>query len=88
MALSVVVIVPGFPDALNIASRSDLVALVPHSCFASANPLTQGLSPFELPVRTPGLNIAATWHPRLDGDLAHRWLRETVIAACHQARPT
>jgi DNA-binding transcriptional LysR family regulator len=84
----VVVVVPGFPDAINIARHSDLVALVPHSCFANANSLTEGLSPFELPVRTPGLDIAATWHPRRDSDPAHRWLRETVIAACHQVRPT
>jgi DNA-binding transcriptional LysR family regulator len=84
---NVVVTVPGFPDALNIARRSDLVALVPHSCFANTDPLTQGLSAFELPVRTPRLDVAAMWHPRLDSDPAHRWLRETVIAAGGQAQP-
>jgi DNA-binding transcriptional LysR family regulator len=84
---NVVVTVPGFPDALNIARRSDLVALVPNSCFIGAVPLTEGLSAFELPVRTPGLDIAAMWHPRLDSDPAHRWLRETVVAACRQAQP-
>ncbi|HEY2751158.1 LysR substrate-binding domain-containing protein, partial [Phenylobacterium sp.] len=83
----VVVTVPGFPDAINIARRSDLVALIPHSCFAIVDRLTEGLSAFELPVQTPGLDVAAMWHPRLDSDPAHRWLRETVIAACRQARP-
>ncbi|MCJ2124972.1 LysR family transcriptional regulator [Methylobacterium sp. J-077] len=84
----IVVTVPGFPDALAIARRSDLIALVPRSCFASADPLTEGLTPFELPVASPGLEVAAMWHPRLDNDPAHRWLRETVIAACRRAQPT
>ncbi len=78
----VVVIVPGFPDALNIARRSDLIALVPRSCFASADLATEGLEAFELPVPTPDLEIAAMWHPRLDNDPASRWLRDTVISAC------
>jgi DNA-binding transcriptional LysR family regulator len=84
----VVVTVPGFPDAINIARHSDLVALVPNSCFASLNLPTEGLRPFELPVRTPRLDVAAMWHPRLDNDPAHRWLRETIIEACRHAQPT
>lgn len=80
---AVAVTVPSFPDALSICRRSDLVALVPHSCFASADLLTEGLLPFDLPVATPPLAISVMWHPRLDADPAHRWLREKVIATCH-----
>ena len=83
----IVVTVPGFPDAIAIARTSDLVALIPHSCFSIAGPLMEGLNAFELPVRTPPLDVAAMWHPRLDSDPAHRWLRETVIAACRRAQP-
>jgi hypothetical protein len=25
------------------------------------------------------------WHPRMDADPAHRWLRDTVVAVCHAA---
>jgi DNA-binding transcriptional LysR family regulator len=83
----VVVIAPGFPDAMNIARRSDLVALLPSFCLSGADLPAQGLQAFELPVRTPELMVAAMWHPRLDADPAHRWLRETVIAACRSATP-
>lgn len=82
----IVVTAPGFPDAIAIARSSDLVALIPQSCFAIVGPLMDGLSAFELPVHTPRLDVAVMWHPRLDSDPAHRWLRETVIAASRQAQ--
>jgi len=83
------VVVPGFPDAMRIARHSDLVALVPRSCFGNslADDLaeTTGLQCFELPVRTPEIVISAMWHPRMNADPAHRWLRETVVSACRTA---
>lgn len=81
----IVAVVPGFPDALRIARDTDLVALAPRSSLAGADPATSGLTGFELPVRTPPISIAALWHPRLDADPAHRWLRDTVVAVCRPA---
>ena len=87
----IVAVVPGHPDAMRIARQSDLVALVPRSCLSSAltsaAPLTEGLASFELPVRTPEIVISAMWHPRVDADPAHRWLRDTVMAVCRAAAP-
>ncbi|MGD0191345.1 MAG: LysR family transcriptional regulator [Rhizomicrobium sp.] len=83
------VVVPGFPDALRIARYSDLVALVPRSCLgnsvANDQSATAGLQSFELPVRTPEIVVSAMWHPRMDADPAHRWLRETVVSVCRTA---
>ena len=81
---TVSVVVPGFPDAMRIARHSDLVALVPRSCLGKANDqaATTGLQSFELPVRTPEIVISAMWHPRVDADPAHRWLRDTVVSVC------
>jgi DNA-binding transcriptional LysR family regulator len=82
----VVAVVPGFSDALHIASQSDLVALVPRSCFSGANADTSqtavGIVSFQLPVSTPEIAISAMWHPRMDADPGHRWLRETVFTIC------
>ncbi|HEX4198163.1 MAG TPA: LysR family transcriptional regulator [Caulobacteraceae bacterium] len=86
----VVAVVPGFPDAMRIARTTDLVALVPGSGLASpsgADSNGQGLVGFELPVRTPPIAVSAMWHPRMDADPAHRWLRDTVVAVCHAAAP-
>jgi len=88
---TVSVVVPGFPDAMQIARQSNLVALVPRSCLANSVPndqaATAGLQSFELPVRTPKIVISAMWHPRMDADPAHRWLRETVVSVCRTAYP-
>jgi DNA-binding transcriptional LysR family regulator len=81
----IVVIVPGFVDALNIARRSDLIALVPRSSIPDGDVISQGLKGFELPVATPDLAISVMWHPRLDADAGHRWLRQKVVATCHAA---
>jgi DNA-binding transcriptional LysR family regulator len=81
----VVAVVTGFPDAIHIARRSDLIALVPRSCLASADLLTEGIATFELPVRTSEIVISAMWHPRMDADSAHRWLRDLIKEICHLA---
>ncbi|GGF03055.1 LysR family transcriptional regulator [Aliidongia dinghuensis] len=88
---TVLLVVPEYPDAMRIARCSDLVALVPRSCLGNAlvtdHAAILGLESFELPVRTPEFNISAIWHPRLDADPAHRWLRDTIMAVCKDAYP-
>ncbi|TIT36048.1 MAG: LysR family transcriptional regulator [Mesorhizobium sp.] len=86
---AVVVVVPGYPDAMRIVRQSELVATVPGSCFASASAgdhaSMAGLESFELPLPIPQFKISAMWHPRMDADPAHRWLRDTVMSACRAA---
>ena len=82
----VVAIVPDFVDALAIGQGSDLIALVSRSCFGADGTTARGLAAFDLPVPTPELDIKALWHPRLDADPAHRWLRDTLIETCRAER--
>ena len=86
---TVVAVVPSFRAALAVASVSDLVALVTSSFFNA----TQGhqaksgpaeVRSFPLPVRTEAITVSQMWHPRLDADPAHRWLRGLVLATCRQ----
>jgi DNA-binding transcriptional LysR family regulator len=81
----IVAIVPGFLDALNIARRSDLIALVPRSSIRDGDATSHGLEGFDLPVPTPELAISVMWHPRLDADPAHRWLRQKLVATSRAA---
>jgi DNA-binding transcriptional LysR family regulator len=39
---------------------------------------------FPLPVRTEAITVSQMWHPRLDADPAHRWLRGLVLATCRE----
>ena len=86
----VVAVVPSFSAALAVARASDMVALVPASFarFALADPAAApALATFPLPVRTPPITVCQMWHPRLDADPAHRWLRSLVLDLCRPSRP-
>lgn len=85
---NVVVAVPGYPDAMRIACATDLIAVVPRSCLRHpGSPDAIGLTGFDLPVRVPEIAVSALWHPRLDADPTHRWLRDAVAAFFSDAFP-
>lgn len=71
--------VDGFSSALALARESDLVATVPERHTAG---LRGGMATFPLPMPLSQFTISLLWHPRLDGDPAHRWLRSCVRRAC------
>lgn len=75
----VAAIVNGFATALALARETDLVATVPERHTEGQK---KGMHGFPLPVATPSFTVSMLWHPRMDGDLAHRWLRGCVRSAC------
>jgi DNA-binding transcriptional LysR family regulator len=75
----VVTIVGGFSTALALAGISDLIASVPERHTGN---LRDGMHSFALPVATPAFTVSLLWHPRLQADPAHRWLRECVREVC------
>jgi DNA-binding transcriptional LysR family regulator len=79
----IVTIVGGFSVALALARASDLVASVPER---HTGTLRAGMHSFPLPVPLPELTISQLWHPRLDADPAHRWLRACVRDVCAEQR--
>lgn len=78
----IVTIVGGFATALALARASDLVASVPERHTGN---LRAGLFCFPLPVTPPQITVSLIWHPRLDADPAHRWLRSCVREVCAAA---
>lgn len=75
----VTTIVGEFPAAIALAHASDLVATVPERHVSAQQ---HGLFSFALPFDTPPLVVSMLWHPRMDADAAHRWLRECVREVC------
>ena len=76
---AIVTIVGGFATALALARASDLIASVPER---HTGKLRAGMHSFPLPVAMPEITVALLWHPRLDADPAHRWLRGCVRDVC------
>jgi DNA-binding transcriptional LysR family regulator len=80
----IAVTVGGFSSALALARGSDLVATVPERHTRS---MREGMHSFALPVPIPEITVSLLWHPRLDADLAHRWLRGLVREVCAAQPP-
>jgi DNA-binding transcriptional LysR family regulator len=79
----IVTVVGGFSTALALARTSDLIASVPERHTGN---LRAGMHSFPLPVAIPEITVSLLWHPRLDADAAHRWLRKCVRDVCVEQR--
>jgi len=84
----IVTIVGGFSAALALARASDLIATVPER---HTENLRIGTWSFPLPFSAPEVLVSMLWHPRMDADPAHRWLRNCVqtvsSSAAREVRP-
>lgn len=80
LSRKVVAVVPGFPDAMEIARHTELVAQIPRLA------LSPDLVGLDLPVAVPGIAVSAMWHPRVDADPAQKWFREIVFETVHADR--
>lgn len=71
--------VSGFATAIAVARGSDLVATVPD---LHTRGLTEGMRRLKIPLALGDFTISMFWHPRMDADPAHRWLRAVVLDEC------
>lgn len=88
---TVVAVVPDYPAAVAVASASDLVAIVPRSYLdrppgREVAPARPRVRSFPLPVVTESITVSQMWHPRMNADPAHRWLRGVVLRLCQELR--
>ncbi|WP_267239355.1 LysR family transcriptional regulator [Paludibaculum fermentans] len=74
-----VAIVGAFASALALVRASDLIASVPER---QTGVLRSGLYTFPLPFEAPEVMISLMWHPRMEADPAHRWMRGLVLDVC------
>jgi len=79
LSRDIAVTVAGFSEALGIARGTDLIATVPER---HTGLLRDGLLSFGLPMALEAFSVSLLWHPRMDGDAAHRWLRACVREVC------
>lgn len=75
----VATIVGGYAAALALARGSDLIATVPERHTGN---LRAGMASFRLPFALSDMTVSMIWHPRMQADAAHRFLRECVRQVC------
>lgn len=76
---TVAVTVASFAEAVTLARHSDLIAQVSDRSTLS---LRDDMACFPLPIDLPDFTISMLWHPRMDADPAHRWLRQCFREVC------
>lgn len=79
LARRVTTMVAGFSTALALTRATDLIVSVPERHTAS---LRADMHSFALPMTLPAFTVAMLWHPRMDADPAHRWLRACLREVC------
>jgi len=76
--------VPYFVTALQLAAEMDYVLTISERLAKRfAEPLS--LTLLEVPVKLRPYALSLVWHPRMDGDPAHRFLREVFLRAAREA---
>lgn len=83
LAREIVTTVGGFSGALALARASDLIASVPER---HSGALLAGMHGFPLPLALAPITVSMFWHPRLQADPAHQWLRSLVLDVCAETR--
>jgi len=73
--------VPSFLVIPEVLQTDDLIALVPSRLLRGGN---ADLAILEPPIEIPGFDVIAAWHPRVDKDAAHQWLRTRLVEIAKQ----
>lgn len=83
LARHVSLITPTFHAAIFALADSDLILpSMPRDLIPGVERLGLKLRAFPVPVPVTPVTVVQAWPPRLDSDLAHRWLRQTIKQVC------
>ncbi|MGG4604080.1 LysR family transcriptional regulator [Paenalcaligenes sp. Me131] len=80
-------VVPTPYTAFFALQDSDLLLLLPESLARSAVRAGLRIKLFDIPVALETVVFTQAWHPRLQSDPAHQWLRRTIRALCGNDTP-
>ena len=78
----VALVVPNPYTALFALQDSDLLLILPKNLASSALAAGLRIRLFDLPVPLETVLLTQAWHPRLENDPAHQWLRRTIRDHC------
>lgn len=80
MSRRVRVSVQSYLLAIEAVAASDMIATLPKALLMANH---QQLAVFAAPVALPPFTLIAAWHPRVDRDPSHRWLRHHLGVVHH-----
>ncbi|BAK84728.1 LysR family transcriptional regulator [Novacetimonas maltaceti] len=75
---NIALVMPSHYAALHGITHTDLIFSMPDIVESGLSIAAVGLIAFEIPVMVEPLEVFQAWHPRLDTDPVHRWLRTAI----------
>lgn len=75
---NVALTLPGFHSAMMLTMKSDYILPLPRHVLQGVSCINLPLVEIDLPLALESVSIVQAWHPRLDRDPAHQWLRQTI----------
>lgn len=75
---NVALTLPGFHSAMMLTMKSDFILPLPRHVLQGVSGIGLPLVEIELPLALEPVVVVQAWHPRLDRDPAHQWLRQTI----------
>jgi len=84
MSRRVAMAVPTFQLLFDLLASDNFIAFVPENLVRKRR---SDLKEFETGLALPGIDVLASWHPRLSGDAQHKWLRELLMKVAKGALP-
>lgn len=88
LSRTIAMVAPTFVAGMFALPGSMLIMPTPlHMAWALAS-LEGRIKSFPVPLKLEPFTMRQAWHPRLDNDAVHRWLRSTVLDVCKVQPPS
>lgn len=81
---TIAMVAPTFVAGMFALPGSKLIMPAPEHMVWSLATLESRIRAFRIPLKLDSFAMRQAWHPRVDNDAVHRWLRSTVVEVCKQ----
>jgi DNA-binding transcriptional LysR family regulator len=81
---TIAMVAPTFVTGMFALPGSKLIMPTPNHMVWSLAALNSRIKTFQIPLKLEHYPVRQAWHPRVDNDAVHRWLRTTVVEVCKE----
>jgi DNA-binding transcriptional LysR family regulator len=84
LSRTVAMVAPTFMAGLFALPGSKLIMPAPEHLIWGLASMASNIRAFRIPLKLEAFSMRQAWHPRLDNDAVHRWMRSTVVEVCKE----
>jgi DNA-binding transcriptional LysR family regulator len=84
LSRAVAIVAPTFTAGLFALPGSKLIMPAPEHLVWALTQKPTDIRAFRIPLKLEAFSMRQAWHPRLDNDAVHRWMRSTIVEVCKE----